>query len=93
MAPIFAKLILLSILVLAFASSLYGENQPGPAAMQEIRGKMVAQIPFKINGRDAREYDYYQAYDLLRQIGKPISLTIEKSKEPLEKTLILRRLL
>ena len=47
----------------------------------------------KINSRDAREYDYYQVYDLLRQNGKTISLTIERGKERLEKTLTLRRLL
>jgi len=47
----------------------------------------------KINGRDAREYDFYQVYDLLRQSGKQIGLTIARGQEQIEKTLILRRLI
>ena len=61
-----------------------------PAAQNDIRkGDKIV----KINGRDVREYDYYQVYDLLRQNGKPISLTIARGKERMEKRLTLLRLI
>jgi len=70
--------------------SIHNVIENSPASENGIRqGDKIV----KINGRDVREFDYYQVYDVLRQNGKRISLTIERGKERMEKTLTLRRLL
>ncbi|OGU61744.1 MAG: hypothetical protein A2V66_05140 [Ignavibacteria bacterium RBG_13_36_8] len=61
-----------------------------PASENDIRkgDKIIS-----INGKNVLDYDYYEVYDLLRQEGKEIKLTIERGDERLEKILKLRRLL
>ena len=55
--------------------------------------RVFIHIPFSINGRDVRDYDFYQVYDLLRQKGKTVKLTLARGQERIEKALTLRRLL
>ncbi len=64
------------------------ENSPA-AENGLIKGDKIVCL----NGKDVREYKYREVFDLLRQEGRDVRMTIERQKERFEKTIRLRRLI
>ncbi len=64
------------------------ENSPA-AEKSIIKGDKI----ISINGKDIRDYKYGEVFALLRQDGRDVRLTVDRSGERLEKTITLRRLI
>jgi len=64
------------------------ENSPA-AENDIIKGDKIVFL----NGKDVRDYKYREVFDLLRQEGREVKMTIERENDRFEKTIRLRRLI